>query len=574
MALPFAARFLRRTAPITLLLAPSAVATAMYLNPDRKQGHCLPVVQLSKPELMQSLFQKEFPTVPFFSVSLAEAPSSVNSHPVGKRNPELPNIPAESVRSSKGRKASDNSELLVTFGQGVFNVSKFVESHPGGEQILLAVGGPLEPYFKLFPQHKSDFVMDILGELRIGNLVEDDQWRQDHSSVSSSSPESATSPYSTDPARHPSFIVQTPAPFTAEPPAVDLVASHHTPNSLFYVRNHMPVPVINASDYELDVTGKDGQTLCTLSLDDLKSNFERVSISATVQCAGNRRNEMNRVKEVKGGGWELGAISNAEWTGARLSDVLAYAAGVDSSAITNGSLGAHVCFEGLDADPATGKVYAASVPIDILRRHPDAVLAYEMNGEILPRDHGFPVRVIVPGIVGARHVKWVGRISLADEESSSHWQQKDYRSFAPDVDWKSVNFSSAPSIQEMPVISAICTHAVDRSKRLVTMKGYAWSGDGKAIIRVDVSADGGKTWTAAALHENEKKCMRRNEVYDWTLWSATIALPNDGNEIELVCKAVDSAYNSQPDGAANIWNLRGLLNNAWHRISIHATSSD
>lgn len=571
MAMPFTARLLRRAVPATLAMAPVVgLATTMHQNGTERRRFGS-IGMLFDPETRLSNFRNlsEQPVFSFFPVSHTEAAVSLDAHPAGKLNPKLPSIPAASVRKSKGRKAGDTSGVFVTFGKGVYNVSDFVASHPGGEQILLAAGGPLEPFFQLFPQHKSEFVMDLLEELRVGNLKVDEQWERDHLSKSGSKDSKAkSSPYDTDPLRNPSLIVQTPAPFTAEPPADALVASHNTPNDLFYVRNHMPVPVINSVEYELTIVGKDGKDLCSLSLEELKSDFKPVTVSATVQCAGNRRNELNQVRKVKGGGWELGAISNAVWTGARLSDVLARATGKSVNSVTNGDTGEHICFEGLDQDPVTGQVYAASVPMDVLRRHPDAVLAYEMNGEVLPRDHGFPVRVVIPGVVGARDVKWVGKVMLADEESASHWQQKDYRSFAPDVDWTSVDFSAAPSIQEMPVVSAICKHEVDRSKRSVVMEGYAWSGDGKGIIRVDVSADGGESWTAATLHEAEKGQKRRNEVYDWTLWSATVTLPEDEIKTELVCKAIDSAYNSQPDGPANIWNLRGLLNNAWHRVSI------
>jgi len=200
---------------------------------------------------------------------------------------------------------------------------------------------------------------------------------------------------------------------------------------------------------------------------------------------------------------------------------------------------------------------------------PDVLLAYEMNGEELPRDHGYPIRAIIPGVVGARNVKWLGKVVLSETESDSHWQKQDYRSFSPDIDWDNVDFSAAPSIQEMPVVSAICTHKVNDEEQSVTVSGYAWSGDGKGIIRVDVSADGGKTWTGAVLKDKGSE-ERRNEVYDWTLWSATLPLPKGGNDVkaEIVCKAIDSAYNTQPDSAEAIWNLRGLLNNAWHRVQV------
>lgn len=117
----------------------------------------------------------------------------------------------------------------------------------------------------------------------------------------------------------------------------------------------------------------------------------------------------------------------------------------------------HVQFEGLDLD-VTGQKYGASILLEkAMDTAGDVILAYEMNGEPLPADHGFPLRVVVPGIVGARNVKWLSKVHCSDEESSSHWQQNDYKSFSPSTDWDTVNFKSAPAIQEAPIQSAICS---------------------------------------------------------------------------------------------------------------------
>lgn len=515
---------------------------------------------------------------------------TLEAHPAGMVNPKLPTITASQVRTSRSNAAP--APIYVTFRDGVYDISEFCESHPGGDQILLAAGGPLEQYWALYPQHASPFVLDLLEELRVGNLQRDDQWVRDHETKQNLSADSSKKlAYQNDPSRHPALIVQSEAPFTAEPPPHALVGSHRTPNDLFYVRNHMPVPVIDPAQYRLSIVDRTGKQIRSFSLEELKTKFPQITVPATVQCAGNRRNELGRVRKVKGGGWEIGAISNADWTGVRLVDVLAHAHNEASGSkrapldivSDERAVGRHICFEGLDKDPVTGVVYAASVPMDVVRKHfENIILAFEMNGEQLPRDHGFPVRIVIPGVVGARHVKWLGSIVLSDTESDSHWQRKDYRSFAPDVDWGNVDFGSAPSIQEMPVVSAICTHAVDTENQSISMRGYAWSGDGKEIIRVDVSIDGGATWTDAALlsdngEYNESAALRkRNEVYDWKVWSAELKIP-DGmkkEDVQLVCKAVDSAYNTQPDGAANIWNLRGLLNNCWHRVDVMLSKSE
>lgn len=501
------------------------------------------------------------PFHPAIVVTEAPPPSEPSAEHAGLEIPGLRSIPASDVRAQNGKK--EGGRIWVGFGRGVYDITEFVESHPGGNQILQAAGGPLEPYWRLYTQHNAEWVLEILEELRVGNLIPDERWSQE---VDDSSVDGENAPYANEPKRHPALIVQGEAPFNAEPDMKLLVQNQMTPNDLFYVRNHMPVPTIEADEYRLQVIDTDGTTMIALSLEDLKKLPKHV-VAATVQCAGNRRNELNAVKKVKGGRWEAGAISNAEWGGARLSDVLALARNADDG--VKESSAHHVCFEGLDADPGSGIAYAASIPMDVLRRTPDVLLAYEMNGETLPRDHGYPVRAVVPGVVGARCVKWLGRVVLSEEESSSHWQRQDYRSFSPDVDWDTVDFSKAPSIQEMPVISSICDHTVDEKKRTVSISGYAWSGDGKAIIRVDVSADGGRTWHSANLRE--KGPERRNETYDWTLWDANIDLPQTQN-MQLVCKAVDSAYNTQPERAESIWNLRGLLNNAWHRVDIETAS--
>lgn len=147
-----------------------------------------------------------------------------------------------------------------------------------------------------------------------------------------------------------------------------------------------------------------------------------------------------------------------------------------------------------------------------------------MNDVEIPRDHGYPVRLIAPGIAGARNVKWLNKITLSDEESHSHWQRKDYKGFSPNVDWDTVNFDESPSIQEMPIQSAICD-PIDGStvtpdlEGYITVKGYAWSGGGRKVVRVDVSPDGGKNWITADLEQENSPL---NRTYSWTIWKVNI----------------------------------------------------
>ncbi|XP_061883632.1 sulfite oxidase, mitochondrial isoform X1 [Entelurus aequoreus] len=471
---------------------------------------------------------------------------------------QLSHVPVFSQEEvTKHRTLQDG--VWVTYKGGVYDITDFVAMHPGGDKILLAAGGALEPFWALYAVHERDHVLDILSEYKVGELSAEDQKKQQ--SLTSSDP------YSSDPQRHPALRVNSLKPFNAEPPPEILSDSYITPSAIFFKRNHLPVPRVDPASYELLVEGAPGGGL-RLSLEDLKSRFPRHAVTATLQCAGNRRSEMNQVKHVKGLNWGIAAIGTATWAGARLRDVLQAAGyGPDTTCWAR-----HVQFEGLDKD-ATGTTYGASIPLNkALSEDGDVLLAYEMNGEPLPADHGFPVRVVVPGTVGARNVKWLAKITVSAEESGSHWQQNDYKGFSPATDWDSVDFKSAPAIQELPVQSAVTTPAdgtvVSRDDEQLTVKGYAWSGGGREVVRVDVSLDGGKTWQVARLKAGEELSPPPGRAWAWKLWEVTAALPPQTRQLEIVCKAVDDSYNVQPDSVAPIWNLRGVLSNAWHRVRV------
>lgn len=205
------------------------------------------------------------------------------------------------------------------------------------------------------------------------------------------------------------------------------------------------MPVIDVKEYEIEVEIEGKKKIERLTLDDLK-RFPEYTVTSMVMCGGNRRSEMSEKRPVKGLNWGPAAAGNAEWTGVRLSDVLRkYGVGSDEVR--------HVQFEGLDHDP-TATPYAASIPLSkAMDPRGDVLLAYKMNGQELSRDHGFPVRVVVPGVVGARNVKWLGKVIVSSHESDSHWQQNDYKGFSPSTDWNTVDFSKSPAIQSMPVTS-------------------------------------------------------------------------------------------------------------------------
>jgi len=469
--------------------------------------------------------------------------------------PELPTFSLDEVKEHN----TQSKRIWVVFRRGVYDITTFIEDHPGGTQrIMMAAGGSIEPFWRMYTLHQKNDIYQILEELRIGNLNEEDALK-----LSSQKKNDADDMWAKEPERTPIFKINSQRPFNAEPPPVLLADYYLTPNDLFFVRNHFPVPEIDPNTYKLEITGVGIEKPIELTLEDLKTKFEKHTIEVTIQCAGNRRSEMNKIQQVKGLDWGAAAISNASWSGVKLRDVLQFA-GYDHK--RSGAL--HVQFEGLDKDMV--QAYAASIPIrKALDELGDTILAYEMNGADIPRDHGYPVRAIVPGTVGARNVKWLGKIILSMDESLSHWQQNDYKSFNPSTTWDNIDFKSAPAIQELPVQSAICdppTNSVIDGHQF-TVRGYAVGGGGRKIIRVDVSIDGGKTWQTAKLKDNGQSL---DQAWAWTPWEFHVEIPESlkGKTLEICCKAVDSSYNTQPDTFAPIWNLRGVLSNAWHRISV------
>ena len=455
------------------------------------------------------------------------------------------------------RHNTKDAGIWVTFKDGVYDVTEFVENHPGGDKLLLAAGSSIEPFWAMYNVHNTEEVHTILETLRIGNLAEKDRSQRKEKVMEN--------PFANEPARLPLLKVNSAQPFNAEPPLEVLADSYITPTSLFYVRNHLPVPVVDPAKYRLEIEGEGTKTV-SLSLEDLKSKFRKHYVTTTIQCAGNRRAELSTVKKVKGLNWEGGAIGNATFGGVYLRDVLKEA-GLDLDHPTV----RHIQFEGLDQD-VVGQTYGASIPIDfVMNPQRQVLLAYEMNGEPLTPDHGYPLRVVIPGVVGARNVKWLGKVVASKEESKSFWQRRDYKSFSPSVDFSDVDWDSSPAIQELPVQSLICEPKADAviEGDTVDVRGYAYSGGGRRIVRVDVSYDG-KTWFTADLSP-EAVQQPDYQAWAWTPFSATLEIPKElrqKGKIELCCKAVDIAYNTQPEQPDAIWNMRGLLSNAWHRVPI------
>ncbi|XP_073957127.1 sulfite oxidase isoform X2 [Choristoneura fumiferana] len=467
----------------------------------------------------------------------------------GAKKPNLPTFSAEEVSKH------DNTESFwVTYKHGVYDVTSFLASHPGGEQILNAAGLSIEPFWNVYGMHKTKEIYALLESYRIGNLQDEDV--VDHTDDEM---------WVKEPLRDRRLLVKTAKPFNAEIPMKLQVEHFDTPNELFYVRQHMPVPEMDEQSHSLQITivGATNKVV-TLTLDQLEQ-FPPATVRAALMCAGNRRSEMNKVKPVKGLSWQGGAISNAVWGGVLLRDVLKHA-GLDME----DTQGKHIIFTGSDID-ATGHNFSTSIPLHMAVDPSSRILlATHMNGARLPRDHGYPLRVVVPGAPAVRSVKWLESITISKDESSSHWHQKDYRSFNPSKTWETADFATAPPVYSLPVTSAICDPADEETVKMkngcVEVRGYAYSGGGAKILRVDISTDRGQSWT-------EAECVTSDDAppyhYSWALWTAK--LPAKKGEMELWVKATDSNFNTQPEKFDDIWNIRGILSNAYHKIKINVT---
>lgn len=358
--------------------------------------------------------------------------------------------------------------------------------------------------------------------------------------------------------KHPDYVVWQTEPYNGEPPAGLLRQSHITPLDLFYTRNHGPVPTVEAATYRLAVGGLVRAPL-SLSLADLHQSFPRVTQTTTLQCAGNRRTQLLAVAPIPGEvPWQDGAISSATWGGVLLRDVLAEA-GVEPAA-------RHVAGMGLDQVERHGHDvgFGGSIPL-VAAVHLEALLAFEMNGAPLTPLHGFPLRLVVPGYIGARSVKWLASLTLQAEPTAQYFQSHAYKIFPPHIGPQTVDWEQGLMLGELSVTAAITTPrdgAVAPAGPL-RVEGYAMAGGSRTIERVDVSTDGGATWQVARLTTPRQPGV-------WAFWEADVAAPTGG---EIIARAWDSAANTQPEDLRAIWNFKGYMNNAWARVRVSSVGS-
>ena len=350
-------------------------------------------------------------------------------------------------------------------------------------------------------------------------------------------------PWHTQPHPQPATLVTIDSdPFVGETP-LSAIQSWLTPNSLYYARNHFVTPDIDVSEWSLDVDGHVDRHV-ELTYPEIR-RFTKRTLPVTMECAGNNRVDLEPA--VGGNRFQGGAVSTAVWAGVPLKKVLELA-GVKTEA-------EEVVLEGADSGkPEPGRPairYQRSLPLGVAL-HPDTLLAHEMNGEALPPDHGWPLRLVVPGWYGMASVKWLRRITVLDHAFEGFFQTERYV-LPGDGD-------SPTPLTRMFVKSMISRprHGEVETTGEHQVTGLAWSGEGK-ITRVLFSDDQGETWQTALLGGLQ-------HPYAWRQWSASWTPRSPGHHT-LLARAEDEAGNVQPTETA--WNPLGYAVNGVQSVCVN-----
>lgn len=318
-----------------------------------------------------------------------------------------------------------------------------------------------------------------------------------------------------------------------------------TPVGLHYLLIHYDIPAVDAATWRLTVDGAVGSVL-SLSLDDLRA-LPSVTQPVTLECAGNGRARL-RPRPVSQP-WLTEAVGTAEWTGVPLSAVLD-AAGVSDRAVD-------VVFTGADRGVERGVVqdYQRALPVSEAAH---GLLAYAMNGAPLPVQHGFPLRLIIPGWYGMAHVKWLHSVTVMTGRFEGYQNAVAYRlKSSPDERGEPVTRIRPRSLMVPPGYPDFMSRTRFVGTGTHELLGRAWSGSGP-VTRVEVSADGGATWAAATVEPAPGP-------YAWSRWTYAWTVDEPG-EYELLSRATDATGEVQP--VAQPWNTQGMANNMAQRVRV------
>ena len=349
-----------------------------------------------------------------------------------------------------------------------------------------------------------------------------------------------------DPSR---MIIRSPQPEDLEMP-LDGFADWITPIDRFFVRCHTYIPKVTLEGWSLKIDGVVEQPM-TLTMDDLKK-LQRVELGGVLECAGNGRTFYE--PHVAGTQWAFGSVGNERWAGVRLRDVLRKAGVKDSAK-------AILC-DGADVPIGKMPDFQRTIPVD-KALHSDTLLAYEMNGQPLPVEHGFPLRLIAPGWVGDSWVKWLQHIEVLDHEFDGFWMKSANRPPAHTVaPGTALDPSERVPVTDLNVKSVIASPRGWATPCAVRIQGTAWSNI-SPVSKVELSTDGGQSGKPAKL-------VGKPTQYGWRLWQFDWK-PREG-KYTLLSRATNMAGQTQP--LAEEWNPNGYLWNVAQPVVVTVSAQD
>uniref|UniRef100_V5EXA5 Nitrate reductase [NADPH] n=2 Tax=Kalmanozyma brasiliensis (strain GHG001) TaxID=1365824 RepID=V5EXA5_KALBG len=404
-------------------------------------------------------------------------------------------------------------------------------------------------------------------------------------------------------------------PYNCEAPLSELFNKGFlTPQNLFYVRSHGDTPRITreqADNWKLKIHGLVENEM-ELSIKDLKEKFPTVTLPITLVCAGNRRKEQNMVAKGLGFNWGAAGVSTGLFTGVYLADILEYCkpknpllSSFPSYDVAVPGRARHVVFEGADELPK-GK-YGTSQRLNwALDRSKGMLIAWGLNGEDLSPDHGFPLRLVVPGQIGGRMVKWLERIEVSDRESQHHLHFHDNKVLPTEVTADQARsemhwwYDPKYIINDLNVNAAICSPDHDQTievadlatteaqsqPQLLPIEGYAYTGGGRRIARVEISLDDGHSWKCASIHYPEDLYrmypiqghpyfgtldLSSTEMsFAWCFWRLDVDVQADivAKDVKVISvRALDEGLATMPRDM--YWNATSMMNSWWFRVAVH-----
>lgn len=474
-------------------------------------------------------------------------------------------------------------KVLVTYREGVYDITSFVAEHPGGNFIMQAAGGPIDRWWAHWGQHHMSLeAAQALDRLRIGRLADykEEEDVDEEKGGGGVYDEEQSAPYRSDKRRLSESLSE--MPYQSVTKCSALAQSYLTPPGAFFVRNHAPVPYVaeEEADSHIVTFSLDGDEVAALTLQELRERFKMTRVTSVLQCTGNRaaENFANNGPNPAVSDFDvigLGMLGNATWGGVRLSDVLreVFPKACSLAKAPNSRDDLHVTFEGLDG-------FYSSTPLSqVLCEENDCLLAMDMNGNALPPDHGFPLRAVLPGAPGVRQVKWLSNISVGSQ-SDSPWIRQYYRDIRTGLPFQKLPLNS---VILSPEAGDVIQEVGPGTDTVLAVRGVAYRGGAEsAVASVEVSADHGHTWQQARLLSEElapsDAAPREGSAegakggnHGWVRFEAQLLLPVaqlpgcGGPLTEIWCRATTASGERQPERSQP---SKGYAYNGYHKVPV------